>query len=221
MSASIEMLDIYDGTGKHRGVKSRAEVHRDGDWHRTVHCWIIYQDEAGEAFVVLQRRSDNKASWPGYVDITAAGHFVAGETLEQALREIQEEIGVAVVSSTLVSLGIRVCVEDFKPGVLNHEFQHVFFLIDNRPLDGYSLQAEELSGILQARVDDLLELFRGEVESVTVEGLQVQKDDGQLIRRPATFSISRDQFIPSIDNYNYKIMVLAKRALSGEKDLLI
>lgn len=40
-----EYFDALDENGNLTGVKKlRKEVHRDGDWHRTVHIWIINND---------------------------------------------------------------------------------------------------------------------------------------------------------------------------------
>lgn len=55
----------------------RNLVHQDGDYHRAVHVWI-YAESTGE--LLLQKRSDNKDSWPGQWDISSAGHISAGDT---------------------------------------------------------------------------------------------------------------------------------------------
>ncbi|MBA2348095.1 MAG: NUDIX hydrolase, partial [Solirubrobacterales bacterium] len=76
MADPDERLDVYDELGVHLGVKARGAVHRDGDWHRCVHLWVL----SGDA-VLLQRRGRHKASWPGALDATAAGHVAAGESV--------------------------------------------------------------------------------------------------------------------------------------------
>ncbi|KAL0327689.1 UNVERIFIED_CONTAM: Nudix hydrolase 3, partial [Sesamum angustifolium] len=53
------------------------EVHRDGDYHRAVHVWIVVESTQE---VLLQRRSDCKDSWPGVWDISSAGHISAGDS---------------------------------------------------------------------------------------------------------------------------------------------
>lgn len=88
-------------------------------------------------------------------------------------------------------------------------------------MNNYNIQGEELSGLMKARILDLLDLFSKKVDSVVAEGFELKNVNGELIKQPMNFTISRDKFIPMIDNYNYKIMVLAERALRGEKHLLI
>ena len=63
-------------------TKERAAVHRDGDLHRTLHVWLVKDARS----VLLQRRSAGKDLEPGKLDVAVGGHFLAGETLPDALR---------------------------------------------------------------------------------------------------------------------------------------
>ena len=56
-------------------------MHRDGDWHRSVHVWVVDTAEAGRgaARVLLQRRSEHKDTYPGHWDVSVAGHVEAGD----------------------------------------------------------------------------------------------------------------------------------------------
>jgi 8-oxo-dGTP pyrophosphatase MutT (NUDIX family) len=44
--------------------------------------------------VLFQRRSAAKDTWPGAIDVAVTGHYRAGESLAEALREAEEEIGL-------------------------------------------------------------------------------------------------------------------------------
>lgn len=213
-----EFLDIYSGIGQHMGTMSRNEVHKKGLWHKTFHCWIIYKDENNEGFIVFQKRSDNKKSWPGYFDISAAGHIEAGETIEDGLRELKEELGVEVEFDKLISLGTRVCVEEFKENTLNHEFQSIFLLYDDRSLQSYNLQGDELSGVCSIKITELLLLFSGKISHINVDGLLINKDRQKV---ETNFKFTLDKLIPTLDEYYYKIAILADRALKGESHLRI
>src|SRR4051812_37998181 len=87
-------------------VKRRADVHRDGDWHRAVHVWVVGVDDEGP-FITFQRRSLAKDTNPGKLDATVGGHYRAGESIEQTLREVEEEIGISVKLSQLFFAGVR------------------------------------------------------------------------------------------------------------------
>ena len=105
----MEMLDIVDENGEPTGkVKERTKVHEDGDRHRTSHVWIVRDNEKSGMDILLQKRSENKDSYPGCYDISSAGHIPAGcEYIESALRELKEELGIDVDSSQLKECGIR------------------------------------------------------------------------------------------------------------------
>lgn len=63
-----EWLTIFDSERNTLGKKLRDEVHRDGDWHETFHCWFVEKD-AKDIFLYFQLRSKNKkrsSTYMGY-----------------------------------------------------------------------------------------------------------------------------------------------------------
>jgi len=94
-----EYFDVLDENGIKTGaIKPREEVHRDGDWHRAVYVWILNSKKE----LLLQKRSPEKDSHPNFWDISAAGHVLAGKnSLETAVREVEEELGLKIKESDL------------------------------------------------------------------------------------------------------------------------
>lgn len=94
-----EEIDVLNPDGTPAGIRKRkSEIHRDGDWHRAAHVWVV----VGDGRLLLQRRSHSKENWPGQWDISAAGHVSAGETsVEAAVREMEEELGLRIAPSDL------------------------------------------------------------------------------------------------------------------------
>lgn len=215
----MELLDIYDSIGNHTGTKDRAAVHKDGDWHKTFHCWVGFCDERGIPYVVLQQRSTQKGTWPGRFDIAAAGHYLAGETTEDGLREVKEELGVSVEMANLIPLGRRVCVEDFA-GKQNHEFQDVFLLIGQKDLSAYKLDPSELNGLYYFPVEALIRLFTGEINHVVGRGIRVDSAINPNDNYESV-TVTTDSFIPSLDQYALRAMIQVRAALRGEKYLHI
>ncbi len=101
-----ELLDLLDEKGnKTNRFKERSMVHRDGDWHGTVHIWIYAYAQDGLK-VLLQKRAQNKESYPGCYDISSAGHLLRGESYEEAARrELKEELGLDVKKEDLYFSG--------------------------------------------------------------------------------------------------------------------
>ena len=89
-----EYFDVLDEFGNKTGkIKLRGHVHRDGDWHKSVHIWIINNN--GD--ILLQRRCPSKDSNPNMLDISSAGHLIAGDdSLSGAIRELKEELNLDV-----------------------------------------------------------------------------------------------------------------------------
>jgi isopentenyldiphosphate isomerase len=87
-----EFFPVPQPTGR---VKKRSQVHKDGDWHRSMHLWIYQPDSANENVrVLLQRRSPYKDTHPNLLDVSCAGHVNAGDDiLETTMREMEEELG--------------------------------------------------------------------------------------------------------------------------------
>ena len=55
-------FDIYTAKGVPTGeTKPRGSVHRDGDWHRSVHVWLVDREKQ---LVALQKRSPKKVLRP-------------------------------------------------------------------------------------------------------------------------------------------------------------
>lgn len=74
----MEYLDIVDENGVPTGkIAERTAAHKQGLRHRTSHVWIL-RERAGKVEVLLQKRSQNKDSFPGCYDISSAGHIPAG-----------------------------------------------------------------------------------------------------------------------------------------------
>lgn len=115
----MELFDIVDENGEPTGViKERSKVHADGDLHRTSHVWIVKDNLKGGLDILLQKRSQDKDSFPGCYDISSAGHIPAGAGyIDSAIRELKEE------------LGIDAAVEELEERMIRHiSYSRVFYV---------------------------------------------------------------------------------------------
>lgn len=210
-----EMLDIYDSKMHHIGTAPRDEVHRRGLWHQTFHCWIV-QEVDEERYVLFQIRDKSKDTAPNKLDITAAGHLKAGESKEDGLRELQEELGITASVDELVYLGIRITASE-SGDIINKEFAQVYLLRNDSPIESFSFSDGEVAGLVQIKISDGLMLCSHEASSVKCR--VIREVSGKKIVRWENISFS--QFIPRIDSYYYKVFIMAERYLSGNHYLSI
>lgn len=98
--------------------------------HGASHVWIWRQTDGGGVELLLQQRAESKTTWPGYFDISAAGHIDFGETpLQAAVRETREEIGLTVDPQALQLLFVhRARAKVADSDIVENELQWVFGL---------------------------------------------------------------------------------------------
>jgi isopentenyldiphosphate isomerase len=211
----MEKFDVLDCTGnKTGGLISRDDAHASGAWHGAFHCLIIYRRN-GKGCALFQKRSRLKKIAPGRIDVSAGGHYSAGEDARAAgPREIREELGLDVAFEELQSVGRRVFVYGFTPGVREYEFQDVFLLEKDVARQSLTLQKEEVDGALEVEVDAGVRLLSGEVPAIDC----VLFTSG---RPPDTITLSKEEFVPCLDNYYLKLLLLAQRYFQGERNCLI
>jgi isopentenyldiphosphate isomerase len=117
---SEELFDLVDENNKSLGItKSRAQVHKDGDWHRVVHIYV--SNNKGGYLVHL--RSPYKDLNPTKWDTRFGGHVAAGSNYDAtAVLELNQEIG------------LEIAITDLTPGQIhkydggtNREFVKIYF----------------------------------------------------------------------------------------------
>ncbi|WP_342571746.1 NUDIX domain-containing protein [Paenibacillus sp. FSL R5-0749] len=197
---SPERFDIYDDQQHWIGTAPRSEVHAKGYWHRSFHCWIV-RDEGEQRQVLFQRRRDVKDTFPGCYDITAAGHLTAGEQLQDASRELEEELGVDVSFNALTYLFTATQqLQGEVRGVpfVDREFSAVYGLCLNQPLEAYVLQPSEVDSLYEVPLDDLLALFRSEIHVIQATGVQTQPSSDHAAYQPERIvrEIRATEFVP-------------------------
>lgn len=198
-----ELFDIYDEHDRKIGTAPRDEVHAKGYLHHSFHCWIVRDTPEGR-HILFQKRQDSKDTFPGLFDITAAGHLSAGETVEDAIREVEEELGIPVRMDELTSLGT---IDHYATGTaggrsfIDREKCFVFGLLLDVPLTAYRLQVEEVAGLYEARLDDAIALFEGGRETIPATGI-LSAREGQDLTETFPAMISIHQFVPhKYDDY--------------------
>jgi isopentenyldiphosphate isomerase len=209
---ATEEFDVLDCAGRKTGERiARNDAHRTGAWHGAFHCLIVYERE-GRGYALFQKRSHEKLIAPDRFDVSAGGHYAAGEGPEAAgPREITEELGLDVKFGDLISLGKRVFVYCFTPGIREHELQDVYLLPRTVRPGTLALQAGEVDAVLELEIETGIELHSGKKSAV----------EGTLFRTGKageTVAVATEDFVPCLDNYYLKLLLIARRYLNGEQE---
>lgn len=140
----MEFIDVLDENGKKMGiVRNRELIYKNGDWHRTVHVWLLNSKNE----LLIQKRASDKETFPNLWAISIAGHVRSGEdALSTAIREIKEEIGLDISPNMLTFLFDIKRNQKYKNGFLNvHDT--IYLLEYNLDINNTNIQEEELTDI--------------------------------------------------------------------------
>ena len=156
-----EIFDVVNDRDEVIGQATRGEVHAKRLWHRSVHAFVFNAD--GRIF--LQKRSMLKDTSPGCWDSSASGHLDSGEGYDAAVvRELQEEIGLAVVPEQGLTALFKVdCRQE-----TGWEFAWVYRLESEGPFDlnpaeierGAWFSDEEVTRGIEERPREFTRAFR-------------------------------------------------------------
>lgn len=190
-----ELLDVLTPAGEPTGlVKRRADVHRDGDWHRVFHLWVVKEDR----YVLFQRRAATKDIEPGKIDATVGGHYGAGEDLRAVLREVEEEIGLNVSPADLHPL-INVRIEYFYEHATDREHTESYVLRRDAPLNDYRLPCNEVTVLYEVPIDGAIELYRNGTP-VAAAGYDCQgRNNNALLYGPDLIEHARDATVSALE----------------------
>ena len=156
-----EFFDVYNEQGLPTGkTVSRAEAHEKGILHAAVHIYV-YRLREGKLEILLQKRADDKDSFPSCWDTSCAGHVSAGDSFEFTVnKELSEELGITVDNGEVQHLFTKLVdkrnVFHGKP-FLDREVYNVYALEYDIPEDKIVFQEEEISAVKWMDADALLE----------------------------------------------------------------
>lgn len=150
----MELVDIYDENGLflNKSVEKSA-AKAQGLFHKAVHIWIINSSNE----ILIQKRNINKKIFPGLWDISVAGHVTAGESsLDTAIREIKEELGISIERSELeFTYTLRRTTKEHSSNI----FFDTFLLNKDIKIEKIVLQKNEVDEVKWVSFDELTNLI--------------------------------------------------------------
>jgi len=156
------LIDKLNRNGRKIGIIDKAIAHKKGIWHKSVHVWIVNDENQ----ILLQQRCSYKKFFPNVWDCSFAGHVGAGETsIISAIREGQEELGIDVDTSKMEFLFTN--KEKLKYGeIISNEFVDVYLLKDNIKIDDLVYQETEVGGAKYMTLSVFFETIKNNKEEL-------------------------------------------------------
>ncbi|MFD0772536.1 NUDIX domain-containing protein [Streptomonospora algeriensis] len=210
------LIDIYTDRNEHLGTEDKKIAHESGLWHRTFSCLAL---NPNAATVLLQKKSPGRYVFdrPDYADFTVGGHYHAGETIPEGVRELREELGLDTPYTDLQPLGIRQTAVTLAPGWIEHEFQYWHLLPLDLDMADIPLDDAEVSGLVEIALDDAIALAGAETTQASARYLVRDGQDGH--RQILDGALTREDLIPgylTVDQLYLRMFIAARRYLNGE-----
>ncbi|OWR32707.1 hypothetical protein CDO73_03655 [Saccharibacillus sp. O23] len=196
--AVTEILDIFDEHWERIGTASREDVHRLGLWHQVFHCWIVSGSAEQGWELLFQLRHPDKETFPNCLDTSCAGHLLAGETPEDGLRELEEELGLSARYEDLIYCGLHREEYRVADDYMDREFTHVHLQRCELPPEEYRVQQSEVSGLFRVKAEDFRKLLQGEQDAIPAEGVVYDEKQHPVRERR---SVALSDFTDNTETY--------------------
>lgn len=153
----MEYIDVLDKNGNKTGiVKTKNEIYDSGDYHKTVHVWIINDNKE----LLVQKRHPKKETFPNLWAISVAGHVRSGETSIDAIkRELKEELGQKIEDDKIEYLFTINREQPYNDHLL-HVIDDVYLVNINLDCEDTKLQFSELTDIKYVYYEYLEQIFK-------------------------------------------------------------
>lgn len=161
-----EYIDIYDSNENLLGYCEKGKAHKLGYWHKVFGC-LIYNSKRHKVFMQLKNPNYNKINKIPLLEITAGGHLISGETLQNGVREIKEETGFTVEYEELTFLEKRKCNKTISKDYKIKEFQYYYSLDLNIQVEEFkNFDTSEVLSFVEIDISDLIKLLNGKIKNI-------------------------------------------------------
>ncbi|MCI9234192.1 MAG: NUDIX domain-containing protein [Bacilli bacterium] len=170
-----EYIDIYDEKERYLGYSEKKKAHELGLFHKVIGCLILSKDKI---YFQLKNPKHNGVHEKEYLEITAGGHLMSGETLKGGVREIEEETGLNVLFEDLTFLEKRICDKRIKENYIIKEFQYFYYLdIHHFSLLNFkNYDKEEIVSFVELKINDVIRLLNGKRKRIKGKKLREEKE---------------------------------------------
>lgn len=152
----MEMVDKLDNKRQMLNRTTERSEKIEGEYRQSVHTWIM--NSKGE--FLIQKRSPNKKTFPNMWSQTGGGVDEGETTLQAALRECNEELGISIDLNNIE------LILSFKR---KFDFVDVWLVKQDIDISDIVLQEEEVSDVKWASIDKIRELMKTDKLAKSIE----------------------------------------------------
>lgn len=105
----MELVDIYNNRHEKLNYQKERKSLIEGEYRLSCFIWIINEKEE----ILLQQRTSTTKKKPNMWGTTAGGVFAGETSLEGAIRELKEELGINVLEEELEFIGSSKRIKDY------------------------------------------------------------------------------------------------------------
>jgi len=178
-----EYIDIYDEEENLLGYCEKELAHKLGYWHRVFGC-LAYNSKTKKVFMQIKNPNHNKVHKKELLEITAGGHLISGETVENGTREFKEETGFDINYKDLTFVEYRKCNKIINKNYKIREFQYYYIIdLDKQITDFIEYDRNEVIGFVELKITDLIKLLNGkkrEIKGIRENGKEITIDINSL-----------------------------------------
>ena len=146
----IEYWDLYnDKREKINKTIKRGDKLLDSEYHLVANAWIVNDNNE---FLITQR-NENK-SHPLMWECTGGSALIGETTLDAAIREVKEELGINIYEKDAVLIGSK---KRYYPNC--PDFLDVYIFKSNVLLKNIKIQEEEINDVMWASKEKILKLY--------------------------------------------------------------
>lgn len=205
----MEIIDIFDENHNHLGTCDKKIAHEKGLWHQVFACLFI-NSEKNTVYLQYKNSSHNELSDLNKIDISVGGHLLAGEKIEDGVREIKEESSLKVRYSDLINVGLRIINKKITDNFIIREFDYLHIYDTNFDLENLKSSDDEVLYFVEFDIDNLIDFFKAKKEYIY----------GKTPKKIKKFT--KDSFIKGYiedDHLYLNYLLLAKRVINKENNV--
>lgn len=151
----MEIIDIYNKRREKTNKTSERGKQKEGEYGLSVHIWIMNK----EGKFLVQKRTKSRKRFPNMWSLTAGAVDIGETSVEGAIREAKEEIGINIEKEEFeLILSIK----------RKHNFLDIWLVRKDIDLKDIVMQEEEVQEVKWVTKDELEEMIKNDEVAETV-----------------------------------------------------